>query len=83
MDWLGMARTLTCCAALGKITFGAAYTYVDEKRRPNVEWTDFVACIVTSTQDRASGGSRESDGLLSDPRELIAGLPVGNDWRPL
>jgi PQQ-dependent dehydrogenase (s-GDH family) len=56
-----------------------AYTYVDEKRRPNVSVTDtrspyryLYGKIVRLTYHKASG-------LLSEPRELISGLPVGND----
>jgi PQQ-dependent dehydrogenase (s-GDH family) len=76
---LGMALHPDLLRGSGQDYVYIAYTYVDEKRRPNVSVTDtrspyryLYGKIVRLAYHKASG-------LLSDPRELITGLPVGND----
>jgi len=76
---LGMALHPDLLRGSGQDYVYVAYTYVDEKRGPNVSVSDtkspyrfLYGKIVRLAYHKASG-------LLSDPLELIAGLPVAND----
>jgi PQQ-dependent dehydrogenase (s-GDH family) len=76
---LGMALHPELLRGTGQDYVYVAYTYVDQSKGPNPTVTDpkspyrfLYGKIVRLTYNQANG-------MLSNPRELIKGLPAGND----